>query len=175
MAGGEAANRYAQAVFAIALQNGTVDRWRSDLNDIASILAESELAAIFVDDRVPAARRYEIIDSVLDVPPVARNLAKLLVQKGRASSARAVADAFDAIADAYAGIAKAEITTAVPIDDGQRLAIEKQLSERLHKTVTATTAVDPSLVGGTIIRVGDQLIDGSVATRLRLLRRELTA
>jgi F-type H+-transporting ATPase subunit delta len=175
MAGEEAANRYAQAVFAIALQNGTVDRWRSDLNDIAAILVESDLAALLADDRVTAARRYEIIDSVLDVPPVARNLAKLLVQKGRSSAARGVAEAFDAIADAYARIAKAEITTAVPIDDNQRLAIEKQLSERLQKTVTATTAVDPSLVGGTIIRVGDQLIDGSVATRLRLLRRELTA
>jgi F-type H+-transporting ATPase subunit delta len=175
MAGEEAANRYAQAVFAIALQQGTVDQWRSDLNDIATVLVDSGMAAVFADDRVPLSRRYEIVDSVLNIPPLARNLAKLLIQKGRTGAARGVAEAFEAIADAHAGIAKAQITTAVPIDDPQRQAIEGQLSERLGKTVTATTAVDPSLVGGTIIRVGDQLIDGSVATRLRLLRRELTA
>ena len=172
MAGEEAANRYAQAVFAIALQHGTIDQWRSDLRDIATVLMDSDMAVALADDRIAASRRYEMIDSVLDIPPIARNLAKLLIQKDRTGAARGVADA---LADAHAGIAKARITTAVPIDEAQQQAIERQLSDRLGKTVTATPEVDPALIGGSIIRVGDQLIDGSVATRLRLLRRELTA
>lgn len=175
MAGEEAANRYAQAVFAIALENDTIDQWRTHLSEIADVLVDSELAAVLADDRVPYTRRYEIVDSVLDLPPVVRNLAKLLIQKGRTSAARGVAEAFDALADEHAGVAKADITTAVPIDDAQRQAIEQQLSRWLGKTVTATTQVDPELIGGSIIRVGDQLVDGSVRTRLRLLRRELTA
>jgi len=175
MAGEEAANRYAQAVFAIALQHGTIDQWRSDLRDIATVLMDSDMAVALADDRIAASRRYEMIDSVLDIPPIARNLAKLLIQKDRTGAARGVAEAFDALADAHAGIAKARITTAVPIDEAQQQAIEHQLSDRLGKTVTATPEVDPALIGGSIIRVGDQLIDGSVATRLRLLRRELTA
>jgi F-type H+-transporting ATPase subunit delta len=130
---------------------------------------------VFADDRRPPRDRYALVDRVLDVPPIARNLAKLLIQKSRSRGARAIANSFNALADEHAGIAKAEITTAVPISDAQRAGIETQLSRTLGKTVTATSAVDPSLIGGLIVRVGDQLIDGSVRTRLRLLRKELTA
>jgi F-type H+-transporting ATPase subunit delta len=175
MAHQEAASRYAQAVFRIALQHGTIDQWRSDLDDIATVMSDSDSAAIFADDRRPLRDRYALVDRVLDVAPVARNLAKLLIQKSRSQGARAVANAFSALADEHAGIAKAEITTALPVTDAQRAGIEAQLSRSLGKTVTATTAVDPALIGGLIVRVGDQLIDGSVRTRLRLLRRELTA
>jgi F-type H+-transporting ATPase subunit delta len=162
-------------VFLIALQNGTVEQWRSYLGDIASVLTDSEAAAIFADDRRPPRERFALVDRVLDLPPVARNLAKLLIQKGRSRGARAVAESFAALADEHAGIAKAQITTAVPINDGQRAAIEQRLSGSLGKTVTASTAVDPTLIGGLVVRVGDQLIDGSVRTRLRSLRKELTA
>jgi F-type H+-transporting ATPase subunit delta len=175
MAYEEAANRYAQAVFLIALQNGAVEQWRSYLGEIASVLTDSDVAAVFADDRRPLHERYALVDRVLDLPAVARNLAKLLIQKGRSRGAGAVAEAFAALADAYAGLAKAQITTAVPINDAQRAAIEQRLSASLGKTVTASTAVDPTLIGGLVVRVGDQLIDGSVRTRLRSLRRELTA
>lgn len=175
MAYEEAANRYAQAVFAIALQDGTVDRWRADLEDIASVLSESEAASVFADGRVPLQDRYALVDRVLDVPPVVRNLAKLLIRKGRSRGARAVLNSFITLADEHAGIAKARVTTAVPIDESQRQRMEGQLSGSLGKTVTVTTEVDPALIGGLVIRVGDQLIDGSVRTRLRMLRKELTA
>jgi F-type H+-transporting ATPase subunit delta len=138
-------------------------------------MSDSNVAALFADDRRPPRERYALVDRVLDLPPIARNLAKLLIQKGRSQGARAVANAFGALADDHAGLAKAEITTAVSVTDAQRVAIEAQLSRSLGKTVTATSAVDPSLIGGLVVRVGDQLIDGSVRTRLRLLRRELTA
>jgi F-type H+-transporting ATPase subunit delta len=175
MAHEEAANRYAQAAFLIARQNGTVEQWRAHLGDIAAVLTDSDAAAIFADERRSLRDRYALVDRVLDVPPVARNLAKLLIQKGRSQGARAVAEAFAALADEHAGIAKAQITTAVPISDAQRAAIEGRLSASLGKTVTASTNVDPTLIGGLVVRVGDQLIDGSVRTRLRSLRRELTA
>src|SRR5690606_16184342 len=84
-------------------------------------------------------------------------------------AARGIAEAFEAMADEHAGIAKARLTTAIELSDEQRKAIEEQLSRSLGKTVRATTEVDPAILGGIIIRVGDQLVDGSIRTRLRLL------
>ena len=99
----------------IATEQGTVARWRADLDDIAQVLAESDAAPVFADTRLPVDRRTAMVDRVLDVQPLARNLAKLLVTRGRSGDARAVADAFGRMADEAEGIAHAEITTAVPL------------------------------------------------------------
>ncbi|MEJ5221650.1 MAG: ATP synthase F1 subunit delta, partial [Tepidiforma sp.] len=81
--------------------------------------------------------------------------------------------AFNRLADDYEGIAHAEVTTAVPLTDEQLASIRARLGQQLGKQVVATARVDPAIIGGAIVRVGDRLIDGSVRTRLKLLRREL--
>ena len=109
MADPQAGKRYAQAAFDIANRDGTVTQWRSDLDDIALVLAESAAAPVFVDPKVPVDRKYAVVDRALDVQPVARNFAKVLIQKGRAGDARAVAIAFGLMADESEGIAHAEV------------------------------------------------------------------
>jgi len=175
MAGEEAARRYAQAAFAIAVEAGTVTQWRADLDDVAVVLAVSEAGAVLADDRIPLERRFHILEQLLQVSPLALNLAKLLVSKGRAPAARGVAQAFEVMADEHEGIAKAHLTTAIDLAPGQVSAIEQKLSTALGKRVQATTSVDPTLVGGIVLRVGDQLVDGSVRTRLRRLQKHLAA
>ncbi|HET7737118.1 MAG TPA: ATP synthase F1 subunit delta [Tepidiformaceae bacterium] len=169
----EAAKRYAQAAFGLAVDSGTVDHWRAELNDIATVLAESQLATTLADGRVPLDQRLAILDRVLDVTPLALNLAKVLVRKGRSLAAREVATAYGRLADEHAGIAHAQVTSAVELDSAQVAAIEQKLSSEIGKTVRATVNVDPALVGGLTIRVGDKLLDTSVRTRLRMLRRQL--
>ena len=173
MAFDEAARRYAQAAFDIAVADGTIDQWRSELDDIASVLAESELARNFADDRVPLEERYALVERVLDISPKATNLAKLLVQKGRSRGARFVERAFSRMADERENRVDVEIASAVELAADHLASIEKSLAESLGKTIRATVRVDPSLVGGVVIRVGDKLIDGSVRTRLRRLHRQL--
>jgi F-type H+-transporting ATPase subunit delta len=165
--------RYAQAAFAIARDTGTIDQWRSDLADIASVLAESELAPMLADDRLPVSTRQQLVERVLDVQPLALNLARLLIAKGRSLDAGAVAYQFGRMADAEAGIEHAEITTAIDLTADQVRRIEERLSQASGKQVRATASVDPSILGGVIVRVGDRLVDGSVRTRLKQLRREL--
>jgi F-type H+-transporting ATPase subunit delta len=77
------------------------------------------------------------------------------------------------MADAEAGIEHAEITTAIDLTADQVRSIEERLSQASGKQVRATASVDPSILGGVIVRVGDRLVDGSVRTRLKQLRREL--
>ncbi|GIW12903.1 MAG: ATP synthase subunit delta [Tepidiforma sp.] len=173
MADTAAARRYAQAAFAIARDRGEVPAWRNEVNDVASVLSESQLAPLFADPAVPVDDKFRLLERVLDVSPLVMNLAKLLVQKGRAQDARAVADAFARLADDYEGIAHAEVTTAVPLSSEQVASIEARLGQQLGRRVVASTKVEPSIIGGAIVRVGDRLVDGSVRTRLKRLRREL--
>ncbi|MDZ7729295.1 MAG: ATP synthase F1 subunit delta [Dehalococcoidia bacterium] len=173
MASDEAARRYAQAVFDIARDDGTIDQWRQELDDVASVLAESELAHHLADDRIPEADRYALVDRVLDVSPKALNLARLLISKGRSRGARFVAAAFTRMADEYQDRVEAEITSAIELSSQQVADIEQRLSRALNKQVHVRVTVDPSIVGGLIIQVGDQLTDGSIRTRLRRLERQL--
>jgi F-type H+-transporting ATPase subunit delta len=165
--------RYAQAAFAIARESGTIDQWRSDLADVASVLAESDMAPLLADDRLPVSTRQELAGRVLDIQPLALNLAKLLIAKGRSLDAGAVAWQFERMADAEAGIEHAEITTAIDLSPDQVRGIEERLSQASGKQVRASATVDPSILGGVVVRVGDRLVDGSVRTRLKQLRREL--
>ncbi|MEO8539557.1 MAG: F0F1 ATP synthase subunit delta [bacterium] len=173
MADVQAARRYAQAAFGIATDSGTIPLWRSELGDVASVLTESGIAASLSDTKVPLERRLALVGRVLDVSPLVLNFAKLLVSKGRASEARAVANAFERMADEHDGIAHASVTTAVELSPDQLSAIASQLSRQMGKDVRATGTVDPSIIGGVVVRVGDKLVDGSIRTRLKRLRTEL--
>ncbi len=173
MADEQVARRYAQAAFSIALEQGTIAAWRSDLNDIAAVLSESEVSPVLADSRIPLQRREGMLERILGVQPLALNFAKLLVQKGRSLHARAIATSFDRMADEHEGIVHAQFTSAIDLSAEQIGTIEQRLSKETGKTVRATAHTDPVILGGLIIRIGDTLIDGSVRTRLKRLRREL--
>lgn len=168
-----AAKRYAQAAFELAVESGTIAEWRADLEDIASVLTDSQLAGWLADRNVPVEERLNAVQRILDVQPLALNLAKLLVQRFRSRDARAIVTSFAALADTHDGIVDAQVTTAVPIDGDQSLRIEQQISSAIGKRIRLTTAVDPAILGGLVIRVGDQLVDGSVRSRLKTLKKQL--
>jgi F-type H+-transporting ATPase subunit delta len=173
MADVQAAKRYAQAVFAIARDQNSIARWRADLDDVATVLAESGLAPLLADARVAVEQRQAIAERTLSVSPMALNLVRLLIAKGRASDARAVADAFKRLADEAEGLATATVTTAIPLQPAEVEALARQLGEKLKARVTIDQLVDPAIVGGIVIRVGDRIVDGSIRTRLRELRKDL--
>jgi F-type H+-transporting ATPase subunit delta len=168
-----AAKRYAQAAFELAVESGTIAQWRADLEDIASVLTESQVAGWLADRNVPEDQRLAAVDRILALSPMAINLAKLLVHRFRSQDARAVAQAFARLADAYEGIVDAEVTTAVPMEAAQLGHIEQQIASAMGKRVRLTTAVNPAILGGLVIRVGDQLLDGSIRSRLTTLKKQL--
>lgn len=173
MASDEAASRYAQAAMVIAREDGTIQQWRADLDDIATVLAESELAPVLADDRVPLEERLGYVERTLQVSPKALNLARLLVAKGRSRGARFVALSFNRMADQAEGRVVAQVTSAVDLTAAQIENIAQSLSGSLGKNVTVKAEVDPAILGGLVIRVGDELLDGSLRNRLRRLQRQL--
>jgi len=169
-----AAKRYAQAAFAVALEQGNPDHWLGDLDALSELVAQSEAAAVLQSDRVPEAEKDILLKAALpDVAPAALNLARLLVAKRRIRLAGQVREEFGSLLDAHEGRARATVTTAVPLSGEQKAGIADRLGAITGKTVSVEEVVDPNIVGGLVARVGDTLIDGSTRSRLIALKKSL--
>ncbi len=176
MAGRPTARRYARAAFELALEHDAVDKWTADLDAMAEAMGDSDFFGLLEAPQVPVRVKYQGIDTVLaGISQLARNLALVLVDHRSVRFAGAIRDEFQALADAHNGVARAEVITAVPIQDAERERVNRLLGELVGARIESTERVDPEIVGGIIARVGDHLIDGSVRTRLADMRVALAA
>jgi F-type H+-transporting ATPase subunit delta len=171
-----AAKRYAQAVFSLAKERGTIDRWLDDLARLNDLMGEPRAVEYLMSPAVDEADKIKLVDSVLaNAQPEARNLAHLLIERQRVLIIPDLAQLYGAAVLEERGIAIAEVTTAEPLGQREQEMVRAQLSKLVGKSVQLRTNVDPSIIGGVIARVGDQLIDGSVINQLRRLRARLAA
>jgi len=169
-----AAKRYAQAAFDIARQRDELDRWVEDLQAVADLVAQPGVVDILASSRVPFEDKERLLSSGLaDVSPLALNLARLLVQKGRIALAQQVREEYQRLLDEHRGMAHAVVLTAVPLSQEEERAVGQRLRELTGKEIVLERQVDPGIMGGLVARVGDRLIDGSTRTRLLELRRQL--
>ena len=167
-----AAKRYAQAAFDLAGPDAAA--WTLALDRIAVFLTESDSARVLQNPRVTAETKQEIVEAGLgDLPRLPLNLARLLVQKGRSALARQVADHFGALLAESEGRAHASAVTAVDLSDQEREDLTRRLSERTERRITLETSVDPAILGGVVVQIGDRLIDASTKARLEALRQSM--
>jgi len=168
------AKRYSQAVFEIARERKELDRWQSDLRKIASLREDATPIAWLENPRVHFDIKTRFLSERLgDINPLALNLACLLVARGRLSMAGDIADEYQRLLDSYRGIERAEVTTAIPLDDEDKQSLAQRLGAVVGKKVVVKPKVDPNLIGGIVARIGDKLLDGSTSSRLLALKREL--
>jgi len=173
---GAAARRYAQAVFDIAKEAGSLDRWLGDLKTLAGLFGGQETIDLLEDPKITHDTQNKIVDdfiSKVNVDPLAGNFIKLLVQRGRLASLPRIAEIFGEMYNREKGIVVADVTTAVALDDAHRKEVADRLATITCKTVELRTHTDPAILGGIVTRIGDELIDASVATRLALLAERL--
>ncbi len=176
MAGSDlrAARRYAQAVFELARESRSEDAWAHDLRQIELLFADPEARDALSSDRVPEEGKHQIIDAALaDAQPGARNLARLLVEKGRLESAPSLLACFRDLVDQARGVVTARVTTAVALGDDEQDALRRRLEALTGKRVRLELGVDSEILGGLVVRIGDRLVDGSVRSRLLALKRSL--
>jgi F-type H+-transporting ATPase subunit delta len=170
-----AAKRYARAIFELAQDTGEQEVWETRLRLLREICAMDEVRQVLLDPSVSTARRMEAAEA-LRMPELGEpgmNLLRLLVEARRIGSVDAIADEFEIMADEAAGRVRALVTTAVELEDGDRSHLGEELSQQLGREVRLQARVDPSVLGGLVLRYGDHVIDGSVRTRLEQLRRRL--
>lgn len=172
---GAIARRYAEAVFDLALKQNTVDRTLEDINGIAQLFSQRKLAYLLSEPKISAKRKETAIRQALasQVLPTSLNLALLIVQRELGEIMPNLAAELQQLVLDHNNQAVAQVTTATPMDEKQLSVIKQALERQTGKHIILETRVDPSILGGVVARVGDQIIDGSVRYRLAALQQRL--
>jgi F-type H+-transporting ATPase subunit delta len=133
-----------------------------------------ELQEILRNPQLDRRAKTAAVDAVLgESDPLVRNLLRLLIDKGRGGEVDEVAAEFERLAAIEEGQLSVELTTAFELDDDEARAIVEQIQRASGRTVEATRAVDPGLIGGIVVQAGSRRVDASVRGRLERLRRQL--
>ncbi len=174
MAGEIAARRHAQAVFEIAVEKNTLDKWRSDLDLLAGVFGDAELVPVLESPKIRFEDKADVITKNLStVSTEALNLAKLLILRHRVKIMPQLALEYGIMMDRRQGIEHAQVTTAVEMDSSAESKIKEELAKITGSKVELTTKIDPDIIGGFVARVGDKVIDGSVRNRLQNLKQNI--
>ena len=170
------ARNYAEALFELAERAGQPERF-GDLIDAVAAAVETipKLKAVLMSPRVPKAEKARFLGAALKQAPREFVLwLQAVVKRGRQQILREIATEYQALLDQKLNRVRASVTLARKPDDKLKTLIEERLSRQLDKEVIAAYLIDPEILGGTIIRVGDRVLDGSVRRRMTKLRRQLT-
>jgi F-type H+-transporting ATPase subunit delta len=167
---------YARALFTVAEAEGVLDRVENELFAFSAAVDQStELREALTDAALPVENKDAVIDDLLGdrSHPVTRNVARFIVGSGRAKELGAIVHELATVAAERRQRVLAEVRTAVPLTDERRAKIAQVLSAATGREVEVKDVVDPSVIGGVIAHVGDEVFDGSVASRLEDAKQQL--
>jgi F-type H+-transporting ATPase subunit delta len=172
-----AARRYAEAAFEVAMRDNTVETWRNELDSAAEVVSEERIGRALNNPSIPLETRTATAEATFG-PMVGRqvlNLIGLLLRRGRIEELPRLAAEFRRLDDERQGITHATATSASALTKDEVRALTQRLEQFTGGRVELDVQVDPSLLGGVVVRVGDRLIDGSVRSRLERLRNQLVS
>ena len=170
-----AGRRYAEAAFELAVRDDKVDAWQRDLALAAAMARDARVVRVVDNPAVPFSERRKVVEQLLGkhVSPQALNLALLLAKRGRFGVLPSVSSEYDAKVRQTRGIVAATVTTPEPLSARELAAVQVRVEQLAGAKVELATGVDPGLIGGLTIKIGDRLIDASVRGRLERLRGRL--
>ena len=178
MASEDLVKGYAQALFSVAEAEGVLERVEDELYAFARATEQhTDLREALTDAALPAENKRTVLAELLGerVHPVTVHMLSFVVESGRGRELARIVDELATVAAEQRERALAEVRTAVEPTAAQREALQKALSEATGRSVELKIVVDPSVVGGVIARVGDEVFDGSIASRLDDAKQHLGA
>lgn len=164
------------AVLKIAEQEGNAEEVEDELFRFGRILeSESKLAALLGDENSPAEQRLQLLDGVLadKVKPTTKRLIAQVVRTPRDRQLDIVVEQLAELAAARRNESVAHVTSAMELSEEQERRLADVLSRIYHQRISIQVEVDPDQLGGLVVRIGDEVIDGSIASRLEKARRQL--
>jgi F-type H+-transporting ATPase subunit delta len=167
---------YARALFEAAKEEGRLERVHEQLTDfVAAADQVQELQSVLESPELDSREKVALLDQVLgDADELVRNFIRLLAEKGRSGELDEIAREFEALVARDQGILDVELTTAVELSQKDFDDLVARIGRASGRTVRASRAVDPNLVGGLVLQVGSRRLDASIRGRLDRLRQELT-
>ena len=166
--------RYAQAVFEIALEANKLKEWQSDLTKIAKLIDDEEFVALAENPKIPFDLKMKLVQEKLGkTSPMALNLVYLLISKGKLKTVGQIMEEYGHLLNEHYGIKSAQVTTAIPLDTVEMGKLGQRLEAVTGTKVSMNVQVNPDILGGFIARIDDSLIDGTIRSRLEMLKKRL--
>ena len=171
------ARPYAKAAFEEAKAEGNLADWATALERAALAVSDARVRALFGSPMVTAAQLAELVGGVAGsgLSQRGRNFIALLAENKRLPFLAEISQIFNELKDDAERVVDVHITAAAPVAEAEGAKLTAALEKRFNRKVRVQSDVDPSLIGGAVVRAGDLTIDGSVKARLARLARELTA
>ena len=147
------------------------------LDELAAIAADAQLLQFADSPKTTAAQAFDVIAGVAQtaLPDSARNFLRMLVENGRLNVLPEIADQFRALKNARSGSSDAVVHSAFPIDGAGLADLAATLEKRFGRKLNLSVALEPALIGGVRVVVGDEVLDTSVKARLEQMKVALTA
>ena len=167
------AGRYASALFDLAREQRQIESIANSLEALSQALVDSkdfnELVTSPLVSREEAGKAFDALAPQLGLDPLTANFLGVLARNGRKSQLQSVIRAFRRLAAEHRGETTADVVTARPLNDDQLAALRNQLRARAGRDVNIDATVDPTLLGGIVVKLGSQQIDASIRTKLNRL------
>lgn len=172
------AGRYASALFSLAQEKGATDEVGSNLQAFSALLAESEDLRRLVKSPVFSAEdQVKALGAVLaraGIGGLAANFLKLVASKRRLFAVPDMITGYRDLVDAARGVTRAEVTVAEPLGDMQTAALRDALAQVSGgKSVNVAIKIDPSIIGGLVVKLGSRMVDASLKTKLNSIRTRM--
>lgn len=176
MASTRAAIRYAKAILDLANSKGVAEAVNNDMKLIADAIETNEELSTFIQNPTTKVEVKEsaLLEVFANVNGVTKGLFHLLFENKRFEILEAIALEYKKLFDENNGVEVATVTTAIPMDAALEAKVLAKIATLSDKKITIENVVDPSIIGGFILRIGDNQYNASVANRLQVLKRELS-
>ena len=169
------ARPYAEAVFALARESGALDAWSAALGRLSVVAADEQVLACLGNPRLSPAQITQLLLESASIAAIGEqaNFVQLLVENERAQVLPEIGELFEALKSAHDGIKDALVSSAFPIDDAALSQLTADIEAHFKSKVHVKVDIDPELIGGVRIAVGDEVIDASVRGKLAAMTAAL--
>lgn len=165
--------RYAKALYELAEKNNKVEEYIQDLKEIVSIInSNEELKKIIIHPEISIARKKEVFSNLFKehIDPELLSFLMLLISKDRIVELEKKVIELEKIHLERQNKVLAEVKTVIPLTEEERTALIKKLEKKCDKTVILKEVIDPSIIGGVYVRIGNDVIDGTIKSKLDEMR-----
>lgn len=170
------AKRYARALFEVASEKNLIDATEKELVGVVNVISENEgLRKLLSHPKISAQEKKQMLETLFarEISASTGNFLNIVIERGREGQLNEILDNFVEMANEVRGIADATVITAKKLSDAEANKLADAFGRQLNKTLRVKTEVDPALIGGLVVRIGDRLYDGSIRGKLSRFSQQI--